>query len=80
MHLSLVASPEEKAKAAAAVLANKETLASKQDLQKEIAELKVEIATEFKALYRYLWLVGAGIVAMVAALNAMLIALNKLFS
>ena len=34
-----------------------------------IAEVKVELANEFKALYRYLWLGGVGIVGVIFTLN-----------
>ena len=34
----------------------------------EIAELRAEIATEFKGLYRHLWVMAAGIVGVTVAL------------
>ena len=63
---------EEKARAAAAAIPVGQHLATKQD----IAELKTDIATQFQALYRHLWVMGVGGIMVVVAV---IIALNTLF-
>ncbi|WP_299085769.1 hypothetical protein [uncultured Ruegeria sp.] len=50
-------------------------LATKTDitqLRGEIKDVKVELKTEFAALYKHLWLMGLGIVALVTALDKLL--------
>ena len=74
-----VGASEQSAKAAAGAIPVGQYLASKQDIaevkqdiaevRQEIAEVKVEIANEFKALYRYLWVLGGGIVGLIFTLN-----------
>ena len=66
---------EEKAKAAASAIPAGEHLATKQD----IAELKTDIATQFQAVYRHLWIMGAGLVAVNAAMLTAAVTLSKLF-
>ena len=66
---------EEKARAAAGGIPVGEHLATKQD----IAELKTDIATQFQAVYRHLWIMGAGLVAVNAAMLTIAVALTRLF-
>ena len=45
-----------------------ENVATKEHITAAIAELRAEIANEFKGLYRHLWLMAAGIVGVTVAL------------
>ncbi len=60
--------PEAKARSAAEAIPATEQLATKTDL----AVLRTEMATEFKYLYRHLWIVAAGIVGLNVALIKLL--------
>ena len=44
----------------------------KAELKADIAEFKAEMHAEFKNLYRYLWIMGAGIVALNVTLTVTL--------
>ena len=48
--------------------ADLEPLATKAETKADIAELRAEIAGEFKGLYRHLWVMAAGIVGVTVAL------------
>ena len=66
---------EEKARAAAGAIPVGEHLATKQD----IAELKTDIATQFQAVYRHLWIMGAGLIAVNAGMLTAAVLLSRLF-
>ncbi len=62
---------QEKAKAAAAAIpvgGNLATQADIGDVKADIAKFEVRMANEFEALYRYLWMLAAGIVSLTVAL------------
>ena len=42
------------------------------EVKTEIAEFKVQMAHDFQALYRHLWLMGGGIVTLIVALLKLL--------
>ena len=47
-------------------------MATKEYVAAEIAGLRAEMAVEFKALYRHLWVVGTGFVGVTVALIKLL--------
>ena len=47
-------------------------MATKESVNAAIAGLRAEMAVEFKALYRHLWAMGAGIVGVTVALSKLL--------
>lgn len=57
--------PKAQAKAAAEAIPASCDLATKRD----ITEIKADVANEFKTLYRWLWVMAAGIVTLVLALG-----------
>ena len=46
----------------------RENVATKEHVTTAIAEIRAEIAGEFKGLYRHLWVMAAGIVGVTVAL------------
>lgn len=44
------------------------SVATKADLEKTAGELRADIATEFRNLYRHLWIMAAGIIGLNVAL------------
>ena len=62
-------------RAAAGAIPVGEHLATKQD----IAELKTDIATQFQAVYRHLWIMGVGLIAVNAGMLTAAVLLSRLF-